>query len=377
MTSRGGTSAPSRSSAQPGARASAGGIAFEPSNVVEGRHFSASDPPTLTPSTVFSNCSFSGLHWNRETLHGLHFSDCRFESMQIEDCDAEGIEWSRCTLAGVDWRGGSMRESQLHDSVIADCGWNDCAWQGVHLASVRCRNACFARMEAVHLAVVTSEIVGARFEACRLTDTSWIRGTVHDLVLQDCECLNLVFGQLASTQVRLKGSRGRNLRWIQCEGTDTVLQDCEFHQASWSHGHWIDSRMLQTKLLTSGFDRCSLRGVAFIDSVLATTQFDAAELHQSLFERVTAPGLSLRLARLSQVSFTDIDFQQLDARGATLDGVTFRRANCRQARLDGQDEQAWRDADTAGSRFDDPQTLEERTWRATHRPGVRDTGAGQ
>jgi uncharacterized protein YjbI with pentapeptide repeats len=343
----------------------------------DGQHYTQANPPTLSPGAVFSNCSFHALHWHRETLQGVHFSNCRFESVRFEDCQAEGIEWGHCTLTDVHWRGGALRESQLHDSSVADCGWHECALEGVHLSTVRCRDTRFVALEARHLAIVTSEVIGLRFESCRLTDTSWIRGTVQDLVLQDCACLNLVFGQLESTQVRLLASRGRNLRWIQCQGTDTALQDCEFEQASWSHGHLIDSKMLQTKLLTAGFDRCTLRGVAFADLTLTNTQFDAAELLWCRFERVSSPKLSLRLARLAQVSFSDIDFQQLDARGATLDAVTFHRADARHSRLDGQAKSSWTGADTAGSRFTDPQHPQEQAWRATHLPGVRNTGAAQ
>lgn len=342
--------------------------------VIQGRHFTASDPPPRQANTVFSACRFSGLSFRGDVIDGLRFLDCRFETVCFLDCPAESLEWTRCELTNVHWRRGSLRDSQFHDSELRNCSWRECALEGLHFSNARCRDLILETLEARHLAVVASEMVEVRIDACRLIDCSWIRGRHQQVQLIDGIYLNLVFGQLESECLSCVSCSGRNLRFIQCEVRGAELRDCEFEQASWSHALLADSKIQQTKLLTAGFERSRLNGVKISDTSLANTQFDAAEISRCRFERVEAPRISLRTARLDKVSFSDIDFQQLDARGATLEGVTFQRAICRAGRLDGQSSRAWEGADTSGSRFDDLRLPLECDWWRLYRPGIRNTG---
>ena len=177
----------------------------------------------------------------------LSFENCTFDEEDLSGLGLEGLHFSGCSFLDT-----SFKRAQLQDTV----------WQ-------RCKmgRADFG----------LADVSSARFEACDLHLSKWLRARIASLYIADSKLSGAVFNE----------TQGLDLTLRECKLVGTTLRSINFRKQS---------------LVQLDFSDADLGGCDFQDAI-----FDGGSLRGASLRGVNFKGADLRSVELGSITLYDLN----------------------------------------------------------------------
>ena len=245
---------------------------------------------------VFERVIFCGVNLQQTTFVGCQLDDCEFAS-----CNLVQTRWVDCRGAGMTLAHGTIGETVLTQSRLAQVRILEQGRQMV-LADTEIGSLVFEDRGSVQQTMTMSKCEIGELAA---ENARWADGSSVELELGKC---------------RLNGARFERCSFLQADGADVDLTAVAFHMCNLYRSNFRNARFSDAE------------GVIFAECVLEAADFEESSVPRAMFAKARAQG-----ARFDRACMPGVLFPGADLRGASFAGAHAPDSVWTEAVLDGAD----------------------------------------